>query len=191
MAESQEERVLSEGPPLCTSPCRNSLMEVDIVEPLVFVASGVSENLPYERENLASDVAGHSQQSNKALQLSDISEVGSEEMELGDELPDHGCLQEDEIPRVGMRFAQLEMANDFYVTYAKKIGFATKIRTTTYDKITKILVNQAIHCNRDGIRGSRVKAPIRKNTISAVGARQGYMSSLTKTCKIGFCSRLT
>ncbi|RYQ79756.1 hypothetical protein Ahy_Scaffold1g106606 isoform B [Arachis hypogaea] len=59
------------------------------------------------------------------------------------------------------------MANDFYVTYAKKVGFATKIRTTTYDKITKIPVNQAIHCNRDGIRGSRVKAPIRKNTISA------------------------
>ncbi|XP_020970359.1 protein FAR1-RELATED SEQUENCE 5-like [Arachis ipaensis] len=171
MAESQEERVLSEGPPLCTSLCRNSLMEVNIVEPLVFVASGISENLPYDRENLAGDVAGHDQQSNKALQPSDISEVGSEEMELGDELPDHGCLQEDEIPRVGIRFAQLEMANDFYVTYAKKIGFATKIRTTTYDKITKIPVNQAIHCNRDGICGSRVKAPIRKNTIFAAGCK--------------------
>ncbi|RYQ98875.1 protein FAR1-RELATED SEQUENCE 5-like [Arachis ipaensis] len=63
------------------------------------------------------------------------------------------------------------MANDFYVTYSKKVGFATKIRTTTYDKITKIPVNQAIHCNRDGFRGSRVKAPTRKNTISAAGCK--------------------
>ncbi|RYR34452.1 hypothetical protein Ahy_A10g049353 isoform A [Arachis hypogaea] len=43
------------------------------------------------------------------------------------------------------------MAHDFYVTCAKKVGFATKIRTTTYDNITNIPVNQAIHCNRDGI----------------------------------------
>ncbi|RYR18582.1 hypothetical protein Ahy_B03g063209 [Arachis hypogaea] len=150
-------------------------MEVDIVEPLVCVTSGVSENLPYEQENLVGDVAGHGQQSNKVLQLSDISEVGSEEMEFGDEsqfacfiwsamLPDHGCLQKDEIPRVGMRFAQLEMANDFYVTYAKKIGFATKIRTTTYDKITKIPVNQAIQYGRI--------------QFLLLGARQGYMSNM-------------
>ncbi|XP_016199038.1 protein FAR1-RELATED SEQUENCE 5-like [Arachis ipaensis] len=97
--------------------------------------------------------------------------VGSDEMELGDELPDHGCLQEDEIPRVGMQFAQLQMAHDFYVTYAKKARFATKIRMTTFDKITKAPINQAIHCNRDGIRESCVKAPTRKNTISAAGCK--------------------
>ncbi|RYQ83507.1 hypothetical protein Ahy_B10g102205 [Arachis hypogaea] len=84
---------------------------------------------------------------------------------------DHGFLQEDEIPRVGMRFDQLQMAQDFYVTYAKKAGFATKIRTTTFDKITKAPVNQAIHCNRDEIHESRVKAPMRKNTISAAGCK--------------------
>ncbi|XP_057759246.1 protein FAR1-RELATED SEQUENCE 8-like [Arachis stenosperma] len=171
MTELQEERVSSEGPPLCTSHCRNSLMEVDIVEPLVCVASDVLENLPYEQENLASDIAGHGHNSNKATQLSDVTDVGSEEMELSDELPNHGCLQEDEIPRVGMRFAQLQMAHDFYVTYAKKAGFATKIRTTTFDKITKAPINQAIHCNRDGIRESRVKAPMRKNTILADGCK--------------------
>ncbi|RYQ89145.1 hypothetical protein Ahy_B09g095948 isoform C [Arachis hypogaea] len=137
MAESQEEHVSSKGPPLCTSPCQNSLMEVDIVEPLVCVASNVSENLPDEPEYLAGDVAGHDHKSNKATQLSDVTDVESEEKELGDELPDHGNLQEDEIPRVGMRFSQLQMAHDFYVTYAKKAGFATKIRTTTFDKITK------------------------------------------------------
>ncbi|XP_025651805.1 protein FAR-RED IMPAIRED RESPONSE 1-like [Arachis hypogaea] len=168
MAGSQEERVASEGPPLCTSPSRNSLMEVDIVEPLVCVASEVSENLSYEQENLAPDVAEHGHKSNK---LSDVMDVGSEEMEPGDELPDHGNLQEDEIPRVGMRFAQLQMAHDFYVSYAKKAGFATKIRTTTFDKITKAPINHAIHCNHDGIRESRVKAPTRKNTISAAGCK--------------------
>ncbi|KAL4287985.1 hypothetical protein AHAS_Ahas19G0240900 [Arachis hypogaea] len=171
MAESQEKRVSSEDPPLCTSPSRNSLMEVDIVEPLECVASDDSENLSYEQENLAGDVAGHAHEPSKAAQLSDVTDVGSDEMELGDELPDHGCLQEDEIPRVGMRFAQLKMAHDFYVTYAKKAGFATKIRTTTFDKITKAPINQAIHCNRDGIRESRVKAPTRKNTISAAGCK--------------------
>ncbi|RYR04706.1 hypothetical protein Ahy_B06g084483 [Arachis hypogaea] len=113
------------------------------------------------------------------MQLLDVTEVGSEEMELGDELPDHGCLQKDEIPRVGMRFAQLQMAHDFYVTYAKKVGFATKIRTTTYDKITKAPLNQAIHCNRDGYRKSRVKAPTRKNTISAAGCKVLFKVELT------------
>ncbi|KAL4398716.1 hypothetical protein AHAS_Ahas01G0319700 [Arachis hypogaea] len=78
-------------------------------------------------------------------------DVGSEEMEPGDELPDHGNLQEDEIPRVGMRFAQLQMAHDFYVSYAKKAGFATKIRTTTFDKITKAPINQAIHYVQDWV----------------------------------------
>ncbi|RYR22091.1 hypothetical protein Ahy_B03g067381 [Arachis hypogaea] len=171
MAESQEERVSSEGPPLCTSPTRNLLMEVDIVEPLICVASDVSENLSYEHEYLADDVVGHGHKSNKATQLSDVTDVGSEEMELDDELPDHGCLQKDEIPRVGMRFTQLQMAHDFYVTYAKKAEFATKIRTTTFDKITKAPVNKAIHCNGDGIRESRVKAPTRKNMISTAGCK--------------------
>ncbi|XP_057745380.1 protein FAR1-RELATED SEQUENCE 5-like [Arachis stenosperma] len=143
-------------------------MEVDIVEPLVCVAAEVSENLSNDQENLAANVAEHGHKSNK---LSDVMDVGSEEMEPGDELPDHRNLQEDEIPRVGMRFPQLQMAHDFYVSYAKKTGFATKIRTTTFDKITKAPINQAIHCNRDGIRESRVKAPTRKNTISAAGCK--------------------
>ncbi|XP_072083554.1 protein FAR1-RELATED SEQUENCE 5-like [Arachis hypogaea] len=88
-------------------------------------------------------------------------------MDLVYELSDHGCLQENEIPRVGMRFAQSYMAHEFYVTYAKKVGFTTKIRMTTCDNITKKSVNQAIHCNRDGFRRSRIKAPMRKNMISA------------------------
>ncbi|XP_052117617.1 protein FAR1-RELATED SEQUENCE 8-like [Arachis duranensis] len=92
-------------------------------------------------------------------------------MDLGYELPDYGCLREDEIPRVGMQFAQLQLAHEFYVSYTKKIGFAIKIRTATCDKITKEAINQAIHYNQDGFRGSHVKAPTRKNTILAVGCK--------------------
>ncbi|RYR77595.1 hypothetical protein Ahy_A01g002117 [Arachis hypogaea] len=70
---------------------------------------------------------------------------GSEEIDLGHEVPDHSCLREDEMPSVGMCFAQLEMAHEFYVSYAKKV--------------------------KDGFRRSRVKASTRKNTISAVGCK--------------------
>ncbi|XP_052107483.1 protein FAR1-RELATED SEQUENCE 8-like [Arachis duranensis] len=86
-------------------------------------------------------------------------------------VPDHDGLREDEIPSVGMRFEQLQMAHEFYMTYAKKVGFATKIRMTTCDKITNQLINQAIHCNRDGYRGSHVKASTQKNMISAAGCK--------------------
>ncbi|RYR29191.1 hypothetical protein Ahy_B01g053532 [Arachis hypogaea] len=63
------------------------------------------------------------------------------------------------------------MAHKFYVSYVKKVGFATKIQTTTYDRITKQPINQAIHCNRDGFHESRVKASTQKNTISAAGCK--------------------
>ncbi|RYR27638.1 hypothetical protein Ahy_B01g051652 [Arachis hypogaea] len=127
-------------------------MECNVVEPLGCVpSSGGNENSSNPHENVVDHFVIEGEQSNK--------------------LPDHGCLQKDEIPRVGMRFVQLQLVHKFYVTYAKKVGFATKIRTTTCDKITKKPVNQAIHYNRDGFRGSRVKAPTRKNTISATGCK--------------------
>ncbi|XP_020963906.1 protein FAR1-RELATED SEQUENCE 5-like [Arachis ipaensis] len=142
-----------------------------MVEPLGYDMSVVAEILSNHPQNISGDVIVNGEKSNKAMQLSNVTEVRSEEIELGDELPDHGCLQEHEILRVGMRFVQLWMTHDFYVTYAKKVGFATKIRMTTYDNITKAPLNQAIHCNRDGYHGSCVKAPMRKNTISAAGCK--------------------
>ncbi|RYR72290.1 hypothetical protein Ahy_A02g006485 [Arachis hypogaea] len=101
------------------------------------------------------------------MPLLDPLQVGSEEMDPGHQVPDHDGLREDEIPCVGMWFEQLQMAHEFYVTYAKKVGFATKIRTTTCDNITNQPINQAIHYNRDGFCVSRVKASTRKNRISA------------------------
>ncbi|RYR17334.1 hypothetical protein Ahy_B03g062099 [Arachis hypogaea] len=185
MATSQDECVSSEGHPSYTPPSQDILMECDMVEPLGCDMSAVAENLSNQPQNISGDVVDNGEN----LQLSDVTEVGSEEMELVtrfwnlvefclviirmfhliSNLPDHGCQQEDKIPRVGIRFAQLQMAHDFYVTYAKKVGFATKMMTITYDKITKAPINQAIHCNHDRYHGSRVKAPSQKNTISAAG----------------------
>ncbi|XP_025661901.1 protein FAR1-RELATED SEQUENCE 5-like [Arachis hypogaea] len=106
-----------------------------------------------------------------AIECTDINEFGSDDMDLVDELLDHSCLAEDVIPRVGMRFKHLKLAQDFYPTYAKKVGFISKIRNTNYDRMTKESINQSIHCNREGFRGSRVKTPTRKNTIAIVGCR--------------------
>ncbi|XLU73613.1 hypothetical protein S245_032666 [Arachis hypogaea] len=69
MAESQEKCVSSDHPPLITSPSRNSLMEVDIVEPLECVASDDSKNFSYEQEDLAGDVAGHAHEPSKVSKL--------------------------------------------------------------------------------------------------------------------------
>ncbi|RYR20735.1 hypothetical protein Ahy_B03g065954 [Arachis hypogaea] len=38
-------------------------------------------------------------------------------------------------------------------------------------KMTKQPINQSIHCNREDFRASRIKAPIRKNTMAGVGCR--------------------
>ncbi|XP_015959272.1 protein FAR1-RELATED SEQUENCE 8-like [Arachis duranensis] len=172
MSTSQDKGVSSVLSLSRLSPRRSFLMECNVVELLDCVpSSGDNENSSNSHENVANHSVIEGEQSNKAMQLPDLTEVESEEMDLGYELPDHSCLQEDEIPKVGMRFAQLQLAHEFYVTYAKKVGFATKIRTTTCDKITKEPVNQAIHGNRNGFRGSRVKAPTRKNTILAAGCK--------------------
>ncbi|XP_015955918.1 protein FAR1-RELATED SEQUENCE 6-like [Arachis duranensis] len=70
-----------------------------------------------------------------------------------------------------MRFEHLKLAQDFYASYAKKVGFISKIRAINFDRMTKQLINQSIYCNREGFRGSRVKAPTQKNTIAAVECR--------------------
>ncbi|RYR37116.1 hypothetical protein Ahy_A09g042047 [Arachis hypogaea] len=154
------------------SPHWSTLMECVVAEPVDCVPSlGGNEISSNPNENIVEPLVVDHVQMTKATQMLDVTDVGGDEMDIWDKLPNHGTLEEDEIPSVGMQFAKLQLAHDFYVSYAKKVGFATKIRTTTFDKITKEPVNQAIHCNRDRIRGSRVKAPTRKNPISAAGCK--------------------
>ncbi|XP_016208070.1 protein FAR-RED IMPAIRED RESPONSE 1-like [Arachis ipaensis] len=168
MSTSQVEGVSSVVALPPPSPRRSSLMECVVAEPVDCVPSpGGNEISSNPNENIVKPLIVNPVQMTKATQMLDVTDVGSDEMDIGDELSDHGSLEEDEILSVGMRFAKLQLTHDFYVSYAKKVEFATKIRTTTFDKITKEPVNQAIHCNRDRIRGSRVKAPTRKNLISS------------------------
>ncbi|XP_052117579.1 protein FAR1-RELATED SEQUENCE 5-like [Arachis duranensis] len=127
----QDKGVSSVLPPSRTSPSRSN--ENSSIHQFI-------------NENIADHSVIDGEQSNKlyeAMQLSDVIEVGREEMDLGYEL---------------------QMAHEFYVTYVKKVGFTTKS--------TNKPINQAIHCNRDGFRESRVKAPTRKNTISAAGCKR-------------------
>ncbi|RYR12899.1 hypothetical protein Ahy_B04g070184 isoform D [Arachis hypogaea] len=70
-----------------------------------------------------------------------------------------------------MRFEDLKLAQNFYATYAKKVGFVCKIWNTNLDRMTKEPINQSIHYNQEGFRGSRVKEPTRKNTVVDVGCR--------------------
>ncbi|RYR51033.1 hypothetical protein Ahy_A06g026086 [Arachis hypogaea] len=139
-------------------------MECNFIESLCRVLSSVgNDNSSNSHDNVPNHIVVEGEQSNKVMQLSDVTEVGSKQMDLG--------YEKDEIPRVGMRFAQLQLAQEFYDSCAKKVGFATKIRMTTCDKMTNEPNNQAIYCNRDNFPGSRVKAPTQKNTISAVGCK--------------------
>ncbi|RYR38449.1 hypothetical protein Ahy_A09g043490 isoform B [Arachis hypogaea] len=62
---------------------------------------------------------------------------------------------------------------------------------TTYDKITKELINQANHYNRDDFHGSRVKAPTWKNMISAVELRHSHPCSAKKAVQYNEYKELT
>ncbi|RYR04609.1 hypothetical protein Ahy_B06g084382 [Arachis hypogaea] len=167
-------------------------MACKIVQSLCHVLSSIPDHNPSKLpEEAPEHCVTDGQQPNKAMPRLDVTEVGSEEMDIcyedmpllelsqvgseemdhGHQVLDHDGLREDEIPCVGMRFEQLQMAHEFYVTYTKKVGFSTKIRTTTCDMITNQPINQAIHCKRDGFHVSRVKASTRKNRISAAGCK--------------------
>ncbi|XP_015950052.1 protein FAR1-RELATED SEQUENCE 5-like [Arachis duranensis] len=103
-------------------------------------------------------------------EITDVMMTRNDELDLRHELPDHSGLGEEEIPAIGMRFDSLHLAHEFYASYAKKLGFVTKVRNTNFDKMrkdTKIPINQSLHCTREGYRESRVKAATRSNRITA------------------------
>ncbi|RYR10665.1 hypothetical protein Ahy_B05g079140 [Arachis hypogaea] len=145
-------------------------MESNFVESVSHsLASFTDGNTIHSSDNLLNSCDMEGEKSNKVIEYTDINEFGSDDTNLVDELPDRSSLAEDEIPRVGMRFKHLKLARDFYATYAKKVGFVSKIRNTNYDRMTKEPINQSIHCNQEGFHRSHVKAPTRKNTVAATG----------------------
>ncbi|XP_016177944.1 protein FAR1-RELATED SEQUENCE 6-like [Arachis ipaensis] len=129
-------------------------MESNVVEPVCHApASFTDDNTTHSNDNLLNSCNVEGEKSNKLI-------------------VDHKIyLAEDEIPRVGMRFEHLKLAQDFYASYAKKVSFVSKIRNTNFDRMTKGPINQSIYCNREGFRGSRVKALTWKNTIAVMGCK--------------------
>ncbi|MED6136978.1 hypothetical protein PIB30_060741 [Stylosanthes scabra] len=86
-----------------------------------------------------------------------------------EQVSDHSNISDDEISRTGMCFDSLEEAHDFYKNYTEKVGCVIKIRNTNHvinAKGEKIPINQSIHCNREGNRTSRAKAPRRSKKIA-------------------------
>ncbi|RYQ98606.1 hypothetical protein Ahy_B07g086362 [Arachis hypogaea] len=136
-------------------------MESNLVELVCHApASFADDNTTHSSDNLLNSCDVEGEKSNKLL--------------------DHSCLVKDKILRVGMRFEHLKLVQDFYTTYAKKVGFVSKIRNTNFDGMTKEPINQFIHCNWEGFHGSRVKAPTQKNTIAAVGCRARIYAKFDK-----------
>ncbi|RYR52432.1 hypothetical protein Ahy_A06g027352 [Arachis hypogaea] len=85
-------------------------------------------------------------------------------------------------PEVGMCFGTLEDARAYYYRYAARTGFVVKIRTTGWETINdqRVVVNQALHCNRDGYRTSRVKAPQRRKTVASTNCKARCYLALDK-----------
>ncbi|RYR54593.1 hypothetical protein Ahy_A06g029903 [Arachis hypogaea] len=125
-------------------------MEENSVEPSCLVPDSFTDDITTHLiDNMLNSFNGKSEHLDNAIECTKITQLGCDDTELVDELPDHSCIADDEIPSVGMR----------------------KIRATNFDRMIKQPINQSIHCNREGFRGSHVKAPIRKNIMAGVGCR--------------------
>nr|XP_025647328.1 protein FAR1-RELATED SEQUENCE 5-like [Arachis hypogaea] len=154
-------------------------MESNFVEPISHFPDSFTDcNTIHSSDNLLNSCDVEGEKFNKvsnAIECMNITEFESDDTDLVDEVWSlvyyHSCLAEDEIPTVGMRFEDLKLAQNFYATYAKKVGFVCKIWNTNLDRMTKEPINQSIHYNQEGFRGSRVKEPTRKNTVVDVGCR--------------------
>ncbi|MED6200716.1 hypothetical protein PIB30_087999 [Stylosanthes scabra] len=68
--------------------------------------------------------------------------------------------------KVGMTFVSCTEANDFYKEYAKRAGFATKIRNLQRNKETGAIKNQLFTCNREGKRKSDIPEAEKTNPMS-------------------------
>ncbi|RYR05063.1 hypothetical protein Ahy_B06g084913 [Arachis hypogaea] len=81
-----------------------------------------------------------------------------------------------------MCFGTLEDARTYYYRYAARTGFVVKIRTTGWETRNgqRVVINQALHCNIDGYRTSRVKAPKRRKTVASTNCKVRCYLALDK-----------
>ncbi|RYQ93383.1 hypothetical protein Ahy_B09g099665 [Arachis hypogaea] len=129
----------------------------------------------------------------KVYETIDVMVTRKDELELRHELSDHSGISEEEILAIEMSFDSLHSAHEFYVNYAKKLGFVTKVRNTNFDNTRKdanIPVNQSLHCTREDYRESQVKAATRSNRITATRCRARMYVMLDKEKECWVVSRL-
>ncbi|XP_016206046.1 protein FAR1-RELATED SEQUENCE 5-like [Arachis ipaensis] len=95
-------------------------------------------------------------------------------------------------PEEGMCFGILEDARAYYYRYAARTGFVIKIRTTGWESRNdqRVVVNQALHCNRDGYRTSCVKAPKRRKTVASTNCKIRCYLALDKMTRKWKISRV-
>ncbi|KAL4305907.1 hypothetical protein AHAS_Ahas16G0125200 [Arachis hypogaea] len=91
-----------------------------------------------------------------------------------------------------MCFGILEDARAYYYRYAARTGFVIKIRTTGWESRNdqRVVVNQALHCNRDGYRTSCVKAPKRRKTVASTNCKIRCYLALDKMTRKWKISRV-
>ncbi|RYR20453.1 hypothetical protein Ahy_B03g065584 [Arachis hypogaea] len=129
----------------------------------------------------------------KVDEITDVIVTRKDELDSRHELLDHSEVSGEEIPVIGMSFGSLPLAQTFYLNYAKKVGFVTKIRNTNFDKTpkeSKIPVNQSIHYTREGYRESLVNATTWTNRITATRCRAMMYVMLDKEKDSWVVSRL-
>ncbi|MED6182500.1 hypothetical protein PIB30_028993 [Stylosanthes scabra] len=76
------------------------------------------------------------------------------------------CDDKEYVSKVGMTFKSCIEANEFYKEYAKRAGFASKIRNSQRNKETGGIKNQLFTCKRDGKRKSDIPEAEKTNPMS-------------------------
>ncbi|MED6176725.1 hypothetical protein PIB30_090892, partial [Stylosanthes scabra] len=71
------------------------------------------------------------------------------------------------VSKVGMTFMSCIEANDFYKEYAKRAGFASKIKNSQRNKETDAIKNQLFTCNREGKMTSNIPEAEKTNLMSS------------------------
>ncbi|RYR51144.1 hypothetical protein Ahy_A06g026189 [Arachis hypogaea] len=133
--------------------------------------------------DIAYDVSEHSNSTN--VNVLSLSEDDTPLVEQGKEFevviqkkndatfPDHIGILIKKIPYVGLRFDSLQLAQESYCNYVKKVGFVTRIKNTNFDKTKKESKNN----NEAGIRANKTYLAL-ANEVVDVDKTNKFKSAL-------------
>ncbi|MED6169009.1 hypothetical protein PIB30_017375 [Stylosanthes scabra] len=90
-----------------------------------------------------------------------------EEPQLEEQMEFLCNVDEEYVAKVGMTFKTCTKANEFYKEYAKRAGFASRIRNSQRNKETSAIKNQLFTCNREGKSTSDIPEAEKTNLMSS------------------------